>query len=98
MFDLVSTNETHFFREPKQFEFLSDSSCRPGSSSGGAPQLGSSGVERGLFTARPYSIAMSLLAGLPAGRSRSWARHLDPVSTSPAAVALEKSGEIPSDT
>ena len=24
MFDLVSTNETHFFREPKHFEFLTD--------------------------------------------------------------------------
>jgi len=24
MFDLVTTNETHFFREPKQFEFLED--------------------------------------------------------------------------
>jgi len=64
MLDCICTNETRFFREPRQFEFLkgdvSDALCR------GRPRrlrVWSAGCSTG---EEPYSIAMTLVHHLPA--------------------------------
>ena len=64
MLDRVSTNETHFFREPRQFEFLENrvfAEWREKAASGLKPKrlrLWSAGCSSG---EEPYSIAMLLL-------------------------------------
>jgi len=67
MFDRVSTNETQFFREPKQFEYL-ESAVLPGlvadGDAGRRPRsirAWSAGCSTG---EEPYSIAMTLIAAL----------------------------------
>lgn len=68
MLDRVSTNETHFFREPRQFEFLENrvfSEWREKATSGLKPKqlrLWSAGCSTG---EEPYSIAMLLLDHFP---------------------------------
>jgi chemotaxis protein methyltransferase CheR len=68
MLDSVCTNETHFFREPKQFEFLENElipSWRAAAEAGRRRRevrVWSAGCSTG---EEPYSIAMSLLAHLP---------------------------------
>lgn len=67
MLDRVVTNETHFFREPKQFEFLETSIIprwRSEADQGARPKrvrVWSAGCSTGQ---EPYSIAMMLLANL----------------------------------
>ena len=61
--DLLTTNETHFFREPKHFDFLRDQvlpSHRPGRMLRAWSAASSTGEE-------PYSIAMTLAEGLGEG-------------------------------
>ncbi len=68
MLDRVSTNETHFFREPRQFEFLENrvfAEWREKAASGLKPKrlrLWSAGCSSG---EEPYSIAMLLLDHFP---------------------------------
>jgi chemotaxis protein methyltransferase CheR len=68
MFDLISTNETRFFREPKQFEFL-ERHVLPAwteqAAQGRRPRsvrVWSAACSTG---EEPYSIGMLLLSGLP---------------------------------
>jgi len=66
MFDAISTNETHFFREPNQFAFLEEKvipSWREPSFLKRRIRVWSAGCSTG---EEPYSIAMTLLANLPA--------------------------------
>lgn len=59
--DLITTNETYFFREPKHFEFLRDRilpRCQPGRTFRVWSAACSSGEE-------PYSLAMMLAENLP---------------------------------
>ena len=71
MIDAVCTNETHFFREPKQFAFLEDEVLprwRAAADRGERRRevrVWSAGCSTG---EEPYSIAMSLLARLPEWR------------------------------
>ncbi len=61
--DLLTTNETHFFREPKHFDFLRDlvlPAHRPGRMLRAWSAASSTGEE-------PYSIAMTLAEGLGEG-------------------------------
>ncbi|HKQ07993.1 MAG TPA: CheR family methyltransferase [Blastocatellia bacterium] len=69
MLDLICTNETAFFREPRQFEFL-DQQVYPRwlaeAAQGARPKhikVWSAGCSTG---EEPYSIAMSLLSRFPA--------------------------------
>jgi chemotaxis protein methyltransferase CheR len=68
MLDSICTNETHFFREPKQFAFLENElipSWRAAAEAGGRRRevrIWSAGCSSG---EEPYSIGMSLLAQLP---------------------------------
>ena len=67
--DLLTTNETYFFREPKHFEFLAQRILAPRKAHGGAKPLriwcaaSSSGEE-------PYTLAMVLAESL--GLERPW--------------------------
>ncbi|MGH7888341.1 MAG: CheR family methyltransferase [Candidatus Binatia bacterium] len=73
MLDHVSTNETHFFREPRQFEFLEKKlfeEWRTAAAAGLKPKrirLWSAGCSSG---EEPYSIAMLLLDHFP--RHSGW--------------------------
>ncbi len=70
MLDRISTNETHFFREPKQFEFLENRllpEWQARAESRGRPRrfrVWSAGCSTG---EEPYSVAMSFLARFPIG-------------------------------
>ncbi len=104
MLDRISTNETHFFREPRQFEFL-EQCLYPAWAQAAAAGLRpktirawsaacSSGEE-------PYSLAMSLLESFP--RSSGWDIEIlaSDISTGVLARAeaalwpVAKSAEIP---
>src|SRR6185295_12725948 len=68
MIDAICTNETHFFREPRQFTFLEDQIIPEWRA---AAQEGRRRKQVRVWSAacstgeEPYSIAMSLLAHLP---------------------------------
>jgi len=68
MLDCISTNETHFFREPKQFEFLEQHIIREwaaAAATGGRPRrirVWSAACSTG---EEPYSLAMTLLSHFP---------------------------------
>src|SRR5258708_28509776 len=68
MMDSICTNETQFFREPKQFDFLENDllpSWRAAADAGSRPRqirVWSSACSTG---EEPYSIAMTLAAQLP---------------------------------
>jgi chemotaxis protein methyltransferase CheR len=70
LLDRVSTNETHFFREPRQFEFLEQQilpNWKDEGSTGSRPQrirVWSAGCSTG---EEPYSLAMMLLDHFPRG-------------------------------
>src|SRR5262245_36088598 len=68
MLDAICTNETHFFREPKQFDFL-ESTVYPAWKAAGAAGTRSRHIR--VWSAacssgeEPYSLAMSLLNHFP---------------------------------
>jgi chemotaxis protein methyltransferase CheR len=68
MLDCVSTNETHFFREPRQFDFLEERvvpDWRAAAQAGVRPRrvrVWSAACSTG---EEPYSLAMTLLSGFP---------------------------------
>ena len=89
MLDCICTNETQFFREPRQFAFLEEKACvdwERAASAGKHPRrlrVWSAGCSTG---EEPYSLAMSLLAHLPP--SRGW--ELEILGTDLSTGALEK--------
>jgi chemotaxis protein methyltransferase CheR len=99
MIDLISTNETHFFREPKQFEFL-ERNLLPvwAVAAGGRPgrvRAWSAACSTG---EEPYSIAMTLLSQLPGWEVEVLATDLSTrvLENARAAVwPIEKVREIP---
>jgi chemotaxis protein methyltransferase CheR len=70
MLDAICTNETHFFREPRHFEFLSERvfpEWRAAADAGRRPRrvrVWSAACSTG---EEPYSIAMTLLTAFPTG-------------------------------
>jgi chemotaxis protein methyltransferase CheR len=101
MIDLVTTNETHFFREPKQFEFLERTLVprwAADAAAGRRPRslrvwsaACSSGEE-------PFSVAMTLLHHLPDWSLDVLATDLSTRILERARAAVwkvEKAGEIP---
>jgi chemotaxis protein methyltransferase CheR len=104
-FDAICTNETHFFREPRQFEFLA-ARVFPAwieAAAGGARsrtiRVWSAACSSG---EEPYSIAMSLLAHFPAEAGWSVEIAATDLSTKILARAeagvwpIERAAEIPS--
>jgi len=105
MLDCICTNETHFFREPRQFEFLEERvfprwrAAAEAGRRGRRVRVWSAGCSTG---EEPYSVAMAFLARFPP--SSGW--QIDIVATDLStrvlerAVAavwpIEKAGEIPS--
>ncbi len=104
MLDQITTNETHFFREPRHFEFLAEEAFprwRAEAAQGGRPRrvrIWSAACSTG---EEPYSLAMALLRAFPPGSG--W--HLEILATDLSTNVLdraeravwpvEKSGEIP---
>ena len=104
MLDCICTNETHFFREPQQFEFL-ERAVYPGWAAAASSGEGTRHIK--VWSAacstgeEPYSIAMSLLLHFPARAGWTVDVLATDLSTSALARAvaaewpIEKSGEIP---
>ncbi len=104
MLDCVSTNETHFFRDPRQFAFLEQAIC-PGWEAAATAGTRSRCVRAwsaGCSTGEePYSLAMTLLARLPP--SAGWQTHIMATDLSTRALEqaraavypVEKAAEIP---
>jgi len=87
MVDLLTTNETYFFREPKHFEFLSQEllpQVRPGSPYAIWSAACSSGEE-------PYTLAMVLADKL--GMNAPWKITASDIST--AVLARAQTGHYP---
>lgn len=73
MLDRVSTNETHFFREPRQFEFLEQvvyPAWAQAAAAGARPKTIRAWSAACSTGEEPYSLAMSLLDSFP--RSTGW--------------------------
>jgi chemotaxis protein methyltransferase CheR len=93
MLDAICTNETHFFREPKQFAFLENElipSWRNAAEAGHRRRevrIWSAGCSTG---EEPYSIAMSLLANLP-----DWKHEIVATDLSTKALDRAKGGIWP---
>lgn len=104
MLDCISTNETHFFREPRQFEFLQQQvfeGWAAAAAAGGRPRrirVWSAACSTG---EEPYSLAMTLLDHFP--RQSGWEIEIlaSDLSTRVLARAregvwsLERAREIP---
>jgi chemotaxis protein methyltransferase CheR len=90
MIDAVCTNETHFFREPKQFEFLETQTLPAWRA---AAEAGQRKREVRVWSAacstgeEPYSLAMSLAANLP-----DWKIEIVGTDLSTKALARASSG------
>ena len=99
MLDCISTNETHFFREPRQFTFLEKQVIPVWKERGPRVlRVWSAGCSTG---EEPYSLAMTLLHHFPAGSGRQIEILATDISTRALARAeeavwpLEKAPEIP---
>lgn len=104
MLDCICTNETHFFREPQHFRLLEDRlipEWEARAAKGQAPKtvrVWSAGCSSG---EEPYSLAMSLLARLPAYAGWMVEIFASDLSTKVLSQAesglfsMQKSGEIP---
>ena len=99
MLDCISTNETHFFREPRQFEFLERQVVPHWKQHGPRVlRVWSAGCSTG---EEPYSLAMLLLHHFPPGTGREIEILATDISTralsrAEAAVwPIDKASEIP---
>jgi len=104
MLDCISTNETRFFREPKQFEFLQESvlpQWRALGEAGRIPKRIRAWSAACSTGEEPYTLAMVLAANFPA--SEGWAVEIlaSDLSTRVLATArdgvwpIERSNDIP---
>jgi chemotaxis protein methyltransferase CheR len=99
MLDCIATNETHFFREPRQFEFLEKQVIPVWKERGPRVlRVWSAGCSTG---EEPYSLAMMLLHHFPPGSGRQIEILATDISTRVLARAeaavwpLDKASEIP---
>jgi chemotaxis protein methyltransferase CheR len=101
MLDCICTNETHFFREPRQFEFLERvvlPAWRAEAEAGRRPRRVRAWSAACSTGEEPYSLAMMLLATLPGWEVGVQATDLSTRVLERAGEAvwpLSKSGEIP---
>ena len=100
MLDLISTNKTDFFREPKHFDFLRKE-ILPGLAAGRQIRIWSSASSTG---EEPYTIAMTLYDGVQA--PAQWRFHILASDLSTRVLAKASSGvydaervrDLPADT
>jgi len=96
MLDAICTNETHFFREPKQFEFLEQQLIPSWRANGKKHvRVWSAGCSTG---EEPYSIAMTLAFHLPGAQIEILASDLSTKVLARAAAGIwpiERAEEIP---
>ena len=99
MLDCISTNETHFFREPRQFEFLERQVIPAWKRSGPrALRIWSAGCSTG---EEPFSLAMLLRHHFPPGSGREIEILATDISTRALARAeaavwpIDRASEIP---
>ncbi|WP_407309145.1 CheR family methyltransferase [Pseudomonas sp. nanlin1] len=85
--DMLTTNETYFFREPKHFDFLRDK-VLPTAAVGRSFRVWSAACSSG---EEPYSLAMTLADGLPSGTP--WEIVASDISTQ--VLAQARSGHYP---
>lgn len=99
MVDLISTNETHFFREPRQFDFLARNLLPSWNAAAGhAPRRIRAWSAACSTGEEPYSIAMTLLSELPGWEVEVFATDISTRVLEKARAALwpiEKSRDIP---
>jgi chemotaxis protein methyltransferase CheR len=89
MLDCICTNETHFFREPRQFEFLEERvfpEWIARGASGSIPRRIRAWSAACSTGEEPYSLAMTLLAHFPPGSG--W--EIDILATDLSTRALER--------
>jgi chemotaxis protein methyltransferase CheR len=87
MLDCIATNETHFFREPRQFEFLERQVIPVWKERGPRVlRVWSAGCSTG---EEPYSLAMMLLHHFPPGSGR----HIEILATDISTRALGRAEE-----
>jgi chemotaxis protein methyltransferase CheR len=98
MIDRICTNETYFFREPRQFEFLEREVLSAWTAAGGRERrirVWSAACATG---EEPYSVAMTLLFHLPGWEIEVFASDLSTQALDRARAGvwpIEKSREIP---
>jgi chemotaxis protein methyltransferase CheR len=96
MLDAICTNETHFFREPKQFEFLEQRLLPEWRADGKKHvRVWSAGCSTG---EEPFSVAMSLAMHLPEASSEILASDLSTKVLQRASAGIwpiERAQEIP---
>lgn len=96
MLDAICTNETQFFREPKQFAFLQEVVLPAWRASGKRQiRVWSAGCSTG---EEPYSIAMTLAAGMPEASIEVLASDLSMKALDRAKSAIwpvERAAQIP---
>ena len=93
MLDRISTHETHFFREPRHFDFLRDElfpRWRARSPRGARIRVWSAACSTG---EEPYSLAMTLLDGLPP--ADGWTHEVLGTDLSRAVVEQARQGVWP---
>jgi chemotaxis protein methyltransferase CheR len=101
MLDAICTNETHFFREPRHFEFLCDRvfpAWREDAERGRRPRRARVWSAACSTGEEPYTLAMTLLSSLPGWDVEILATDLSTKVLARAEAAvwpLEKSREIP---
>jgi chemotaxis protein methyltransferase CheR len=101
MLDAICTNETHFFREPRHFEFLCDRvfpAWREAAEAGRRPRRARVWSAACSTGEEPYTLAMTLLASLPGWDVEILATDLSTKVLARAEAAiwpLEKAREIP---
>jgi chemotaxis protein methyltransferase CheR len=95
--DLLTTNETHFFREPRHFELLRHELAQPAVRAARQPyRVWSAACSSG---EEPYSLAMTLAEVL--GERRAWQVHASDLSARVLADArqgiygAQRAGEVP---
>ena len=95
MLDRISTHETHFFREPRHFEFLSAElfpRWRQRAPRGRRVRVWSAASSTG---EEPYSLAMTLLDGLPP--EEGWTHEVLATDLSRAVVEQAREGVWPTE-
>jgi chemotaxis protein methyltransferase CheR len=96
MVDAICTNETHFFREPRQFDYIKDSLIPLWRARAGRGErqktirVWSAGCSTG---EEPYSLAMLLLAELPS--SEGWSIRIQATDLSSKVLEMARLGRWP---
>jgi chemotaxis protein methyltransferase CheR len=98
LLDLLTTNETQFFREPQHFEFLETKilpAWREAADAGRRPRLIRAWSAACSTGQEPYSIAMQLMWNFPS--DQGWGIHITATDLSTRALDVAREAEWPID-